>query len=160
MIIVKGTLYLNYYKNQGASRGVRFSISETNPEYSNRVQKLEGLFPPKLLESYFDRESIEWSVFRERYFEFLITSEKAQEDISKIVELLNSGIDVSLFTWKKSMPCYKFIIGQLLLTMGFNVVELNGLMSYEYEDNSYLFEKGNTDPEYVKFKKGSETDVL
>lgn len=151
---MKGIVYLNYYAKMGLSGNtIRCRISRTAPEGCRVDYRLEGLYPPAVLLSYFKDGRIDWTTFRERYVDHLMNSNQAKIDLQFISDKLNEGESVALLCWERYMPCHRFILGQLFFDAGMEVKSFDGNVLEDYTDEECYYEKGVIDPEFIRSSK-------
>ena len=124
---MKGKLYLGNIRNfkSLSEQGVKcFSIT-ISKRFDGYMDSLKGLAPSSSLYNWHmankDRENFNDGYY-ERYFSQVKNSKEAQEDINKVINLLNSGSDVGLICFCNTTDkCHRGIIGKWMEKKGYEV---------------------------------------
>ena len=131
-----GKVYLSYWANLKNTpiNSERIRISRACPVDRCYYDKnLPSLYPSDKLLKDFKSGECNWIDYIKRY----ITSDKA-EGIREIEELLKDGKDVTLFCYCSKMPCHKFILGEIFMRYGYEVLVLEKDKIRPYIKNEYL----------------------
>lgn len=120
-----GKLYLNYYRKQQFIVGLPFSISITKASYATNVhQTLRGFTPKPLLKDEFLAGKITWDEYISRYVRETVKSNAFWSDFEKVKALLCAGQDVTVFCHCESLQCHRFLVGDVFLLQGFQVMSM------------------------------------
>ena len=85
----------------------------TEDEIKIRVARPSPLSPSKTLLNDWKNKLITWDEYEERFVDEIIDSEKAQNKIKEILELLKTN-NVRLMCYEKNPPCHRFILRDMI----------------------------------------------
>lgn len=125
----KGVLYLNsFYESKSNSDTYRISIARGDFSKIAVVNEtMSSLAPSKELFAFAQRskgKNYNWfATYSIRYCRQLEQDKKAQGDLEKIMEILNSGKDVELLCFCRSYKnCHRSLIGKILENLDYDVI--------------------------------------
>ena len=118
-----GKLYTSYFAKLKKEVGFKISIARFNPSWLKEGYIdcwFKDLAPSKELLNDYKYKGIDWIEYTERY-----KNEVLVDNLNKLLILLDSGQDVTVYCYEKSTDnCHRHILGNIIKNLGYEVEEI------------------------------------
>lgn len=122
---MSGILYTSYFANIKKGKGLKISISLTNPKWFD-IKDIDYWFrdlaPTKELLYDYKYKGISWKEYTDRYLLHL-KSMKCRMAIKELEYLLKQG-NITIYCHEKFDNCHRHILAQLFKELGYKVKEI------------------------------------
>ena len=123
----KGKLYTSYFAKLNKGIGVKISIARYNPKWLKKGDInfwFQSLSPSKELLYDYKYNNLLWEDYEKRYRDE-VGGHVLHGDMRALLNLLNSGRDVTVYCYEKSTDnCHRHILGDIIRGLGYEVKEI------------------------------------